>query len=134
MTTAKSLPATAAPIANAANYNRPVGYLRGFLIALVVAHHAAMAYHPFAPPPPVSLLMQPRWWQAFPVVDAQRWTVIFLFIDFNDKFFMSLMFFLSGLFVWRGVAGKGVLKFLRDRLLRLGLPFVVAAALLAPLA
>ena len=47
---------------------------------------------------------------------------------------MSLMFFLSGLFVWHSLARKGSAKFLRDRLLRLGIPFVVAATILAPLA
>jgi len=47
---------------------------------------------------------------------------------------MSLMFFLSGLFVWHGLAKKRSAKFLRDRLLRLGLPFLAAAALIAPLA
>jgi hypothetical protein len=30
-------------------YNVPVGYLRAFITVLVVAHHAALAYHPFAP-------------------------------------------------------------------------------------
>jgi peptidoglycan/LPS O-acetylase OafA/YrhL len=53
---------------------------------------------------------------------------------FNDIFFMSLMFFLSGLFVWHGLAKKGAATFLRDRLFRLGLPFIVAAGILAPVA
>ncbi len=55
-------------------------------------------------------------------------------VGFNDLFFMSLMFFLSGLFVWHALTTKGAARFLRDRLLRLGLPFVVAAGVLAPLA
>jgi len=55
-------------------------------------------------------------------------------VGFNDVFFMSLMFFLSGLFVWHGLERKGGAKFLRDRLLRLGIPFLVAAAVVAPLA
>ena len=111
-----------------------VGYLRAFVTAMVVAHHAVLAYHPFAPPPHASLAAQPRWWQAFPVVDSQRWTGFSLFVGFNDTFFMSLMFFLSGLFVWHSLRRKGAGKFVRDRLLRLGVPFVLAAALIAPLA
>ena len=79
-------------------------------------------------------MAQPRWWQAFPVSDPQRWTGFSFFVGFNDIFFMSLMFFLSGLFVYRSLEHKGVATFLRDRLLRLGLPFVVAAAVIAPLA
>jgi peptidoglycan/LPS O-acetylase OafA/YrhL len=44
------------------------------------------------------------------------------------------MFFLSGLFVWKSLQRKGSGAFVRDRMFRLGVPFVVAAALLAPLA
>src|SRR5579885_1485506 len=115
-------------------YNLPIGYLRGFIVALVVLHHSLLAYHPFAPPPPVSLVPQPHWWQAFPVVDSHRWSGSTFIVGFNDVFFMSLLFFLSGLFVWPGLARKGAGRFLRDRLLRLGLPFAVAAGVIAPLA
>ncbi|MGA7633341.1 MAG: acyltransferase [Terriglobales bacterium] len=118
----------------ASSYNLPIGYLRAFITVLVLAHHAVLAYHPFAPPAPASLVTQPRWWPAFPVVDSQRWSGFALFVGFNDIFFMSLMFFLSGLFVWRSLDRKGAAGFLRDRLLRLGVPFVIAAALIAPLA
>jgi uncharacterized membrane protein YphA (DoxX/SURF4 family) len=76
----------------------------------------------------------PRWWQAFPVVDSQRGAWASLLTGFNDNFFMALMFFLSGLFVWNGLKHKGAGGFLRGRLLRLGLPFAVATAILAPLA
>jgi len=55
-------------------------------------------------------------------------------VGFNDIFFMSLMFFLSGLFVWQSLQRKGAAHFLRDRALRLGLPLVVAAAVVAPIA
>jgi peptidoglycan/LPS O-acetylase OafA/YrhL len=111
-----------------------IGHLRAFVTLLVLAHHAVLAYHPDAPPPPASLLAQPRWWQAFPVVDPARWVGFRLLVGFNDTFFMALMFFLSGLFVWSGLSRKGSARFLRDRAVRLGLPFVAVAALVAPLA
>jgi hypothetical protein len=44
------------------------------------------------------------------------------------------MFFLSGLFVWNSLRRKGIARFGRDRATRLGLPFAVAAAFLAPAA
>jgi peptidoglycan/LPS O-acetylase OafA/YrhL len=116
------------------SYNYPIGYLRGFIVALVIAHHSALAYHPYAPTLPASLIVQPHWWMAFPVVDSARWSPLTAFVAFNDVFFMSLMFFLSGLFFWHGLKRKGTSLFLRDRLLRLGLPFVVAAAIFAPIA
>ena len=52
----------------------------------------------------------------------------------TDSFFMAMFFFLSGLFVWPGLARKGALDFLRDRLVRLGLPFVIAAFTVIPFA
>lgn len=116
------------------DYNLSIGYLRAFITLLVLAHHAMLAYCPFAPQPPVSLSAQPRWWQAFPVVDTARWSGFSLLVGFNDVFMMSLMFFLSGLFVWNSLQRKGNARFLRDRFLRLGLPFVFVAALIAPLA
>jgi peptidoglycan/LPS O-acetylase OafA/YrhL len=131
-TAASTLAAPPTPIT--AKYNSAIGYLRAFIVALVVAHHAALAYHPYAPPPPASLLTQPRWWGAFPIVDPHKWTNATLLVGFNDIFFMSLMFFLSGLFVWHGLAKKGAATFLRDRLFRLGLPFIIAAGVLSPVA
>ncbi len=47
---------------------------------------------------------------------------------------MSLMFFLSGLFVPSSLARKGSWKFLSDRLLRIGLPMALAIMFLSPLA
>jgi hypothetical protein len=99
-----------------------------------VAHHTALAYQPFAPPPPHSLLAVPRWWQVFPVVDSQHSMLAAIFVGFNDTFFMALMFFLSGLFVCQSLRRKGPGTFLRDRALRLGIPFVAAAAIVAPVA
>lgn len=116
------------------HYNYALGYLRGFLVLLVVAHHAMLAYHPFAPPLPKSLIANPRWWQAFPVIDSRRWAPAYLLVDFNERFFMALMFLLSGLFVWRGLLRKGSAAYLRQRLKRLGVPFLLASAFLAPIA
>ena len=72
-------------------YNRPIGYLRAFIVAMVVAHHAALAYKPVGLLPPVSLAAQSRWWEAFPVLDSRKWSGFSFFVDFNDIFFMSLM-------------------------------------------
>ncbi len=111
-----------------------VGNLRAFVTLLVLAHHAVLAYHPDAPPAAASLVAQPRWWQAFPVVDPARWSGFRLFVGWNDTFFMALMFLLSGLFVWRGLESRGSAGFFRGRARRLGIPFLAVAALVAPLA
>jgi peptidoglycan/LPS O-acetylase OafA/YrhL len=142
VTTEKVLPASMdrapefgeAPRVEPSGPNVPIGYLRAFVTLLVLAHHAVLAYHPFAPAAATSLTAEPRWWQAIPVVDAQRFTGFAVFVGFNDLFFMALMFFLSGLFVSQGLVRKGARVFLGDRFRRLGLPFVAAAAVVAPLA
>jgi peptidoglycan/LPS O-acetylase OafA/YrhL len=119
---------------NTAARNASLSYLRAFVTLLVVAHHSVLAYHPFAPPIPHDLTAQPPWWQAFPVVDPARWAGFSLLVGLNDIFFMSLMFFLSGLFVWPSLKRRAAPAFLKHRLLRLGLPFAVSIAVLAPLA
>lgn len=109
--------------------------LRACLTALVVVHHAVLAYHQYGPKaPPKALNGGSMIWSAFPVVDPQKWPGIDLLVGFNDYFFMALMFLISGLFVQNGLQRKGAGSWFRDRLLRLGLPFVFGAALLAPLA
>jgi len=54
------------------HYNVAIGYLRAFVTVLVVTHHAVVAYIPAAPAPAASLILQPRLWHIFPVVDARQ--------------------------------------------------------------
>jgi len=115
-------------------YNVALGYLRGFLVVLVLAHHSVLAYIDGAPPQATSLLARPPYWRAFMVVDHQHWMGFSLFTGFNDDFFMSLMFFVSGLFVWSSLQRKGNSGFVRERIRRLGIPFLFAAVLIAPIA
>lgn len=104
-------------------------YLRGFVVLLVLLHHSVLAYAVMWPGQPRTFRILPA-----PIVDLQRWAGFDLFAIFNDTFFMALMFLLSGLFVWPSLKRKGSARFLRDRILRLGLPFAVAAGILSPLA
>jgi Acyltransferase family len=114
--------------------NVAIGYLRGFLVVLVLAHHSVIAYIGAALPQSKSLGTPPYLWRAFPVMDHVHSTAFGLFTAFNDDFFMSLMFFVSGLFIWSSLRRKGASTFVHDRLLRLGIPFVFAAGIVAPLA
>jgi peptidoglycan/LPS O-acetylase OafA/YrhL len=111
----------------------PLGHLRSFLTLLVVLHHAALAYLPYAPSPPASLTDN-LIWAAFPVTDTDRSPGLDLLVGFNDVFFMSLMFLVSGIFAWPSLTRRGAGAFAYERVLRLGAPFVVSAAVLAPLA
>lgn len=104
-------------------------YLRAFVIVLVLWHHAILAYTTWAflnPDNPIETFS--------PVVDLQRWVGFDLMVGFNDTFFMALMFFISGLFVWRSLTRKEARTYLSDRLKRLGIPFVIGVLFLMPLA
>lgn len=106
-----------------------LSYLRALVTLLVVAHHSVLAYTYIA-------VKMPRqgFLSAIPITDTSRWLGFDVLAGWNDMFFMALMFFVSGLFVWPSLRRHGVGAYLRRRFLRLGVPFVVSACLLAPLA
>jgi len=96
--------------------NAALDRARTFITLLVLLHHAAIPYTYFGHTDPQSFL-------GFDGV-----------ILFTDSFFMAAMFFLSGLFVWPSLQRKGIGWFLRDRCWRLGLPFVICAVIVMPVA
>jgi hypothetical protein len=89
---------------------------RTFVTMLVLIHHSVIAYTYFGH------------------TDRDAFLGFDGVVVFNDSFFMAAMFLLSGLFVWPSLQRKGTGWFLRDRCWRLGLPFVVCALLLMPVA
>jgi hypothetical protein len=104
-------------------------YLRSFIITLVLFVHASLAYTTSAfinSENPIA--------SSNPVVNEQRWIGFDLIVALNETFSMSLLFFISGLFVWQSLARKGAWKYFGDRLKRLGLPFVIGVLFLIPLA
>ncbi len=100
----------------ASTRNAALDRARTFITLLVLVHHSVIAYTYYGHTDPESFL-------GFDGV-----------VLFTDSFFMSAMFFLSGLFVWPSLQRKGIGWFLRDRWWRLGLPFIVAALVLMPVA
>jgi hypothetical protein len=108
--------------------------LRGYVILIVLGFHAILAYLGSLPATVRPFDRPPYEWLSFPIIDKQRWFGFDLFCAWHDVYLMSLMFFLSGLFVWPSLARKGSGRFLADRLLRLGLPLVLVVYLLMPVA
>jgi peptidoglycan/LPS O-acetylase OafA/YrhL len=108
--------------------------LRGFVIIMVVTFHAVTAYMASQPAVPSRFSDPPFEWLAHPIVDADRWLGFDLFGAFVFLHLMQLMFFLSGLFVVPAMIRKRAGTFLRDRVLRLGVPFLVGAFVLMPVA
>jgi glucan biosynthesis protein C len=124
-------PSTSSPPDRAQPKGRDIAidYLRAFVIALVVFLHAALAYSAY------STYNKERWIDSSaPVVDASRWPVLDWFIAYYDTFFMALLFLVSGLFVNASLERKGSRDFFVTRLQRLGIPFVIGALFIAPLA
>jgi peptidoglycan/LPS O-acetylase OafA/YrhL len=108
--------------------------LRAVVIVLVLAFHSVLAYLSFLPPHPFPFDTPPYLWRSFPIVDTARAIGFDLFCAWLDVFLMSFFFMLSGLFVWPSLERKGAWTFLSDRLLRIGVPFLVVAFVLMPVA
>jgi peptidoglycan/LPS O-acetylase OafA/YrhL len=108
--------------------------LRAFVILIVLAFHSVLAYLGSLPAEPFPFDIAPFRWNAFPIVDGQRWFGFDIFCAFQDVYLMSFMFFMSGLFVWPSLRRKGSAVFLYDRFLRIGVPFVLVVYLLMPIA
>jgi len=89
---------------------------RTFLTLVVLLHHAVIPYTYYGH------------------TDPKEFFGYDMIVLATDSFFMAMFFFLSGLFAWSGIARKGPLNYLADRLLRLGLPFVICAFTVIPLA
>ena len=94
-----------------------VDTVRVGLTVLVIAHHAGQAYGPGG------------WW---PVMEAERAWGLGAFFATNAAFFMGLFFLIAGSFVPAAYDRKGATRFLRDRLVRLGVPLLVFGLLLFP--
>src|SRR5947209_4981281 len=89
---------------------------RTFLTLVVLIHHAVIPYTYYGH------------------TDPKSWIGLDAVVLATDSFFMAMFFFLSGLFVWPSLRHKSPWVFVRDRLLRLGLPFTIAAFTIIPLA
>ncbi len=96
--------------------NASLDRARTFLTLVVLLHHSVIPYTYFGH------------------TDPKSWIGFDCIVLATDSFFMAMFFFLSGLFVWSGLSRKGAFDYLRDRLLRLGLPFVICAFTIIPLA
>jgi peptidoglycan/LPS O-acetylase OafA/YrhL len=118
----------------AASASQALGNLRAILILIVLVFHGVLPYLGSLPPGAHGFDDPARRWQAFPIVDSQRFFGFDLFCAWQYLSMMALMFFLSGLFVGPSLARKGSREFLSGRLLRIGVPLVFAVGILTPLA
>jgi glucan biosynthesis protein C len=88
--------------------------LRVYLTILVILHHTAIAYGAGGDWPIVD-----------PAVDDISPIFLTFFTAVNQSYFMSAFFLLAGYFAPRSLDRKGRASFIKDRLIRLGVPLLL---------
>jgi glucan biosynthesis protein C len=106
-----------------------IDHLRAALAILVVLHHVAIVYGAVLP---MFYYLEPPF-KAAGVIDPVAYLVLLVFSLFNQAWFMGAFFLLAGYFTPGSFERKGPGSFLKDRLVRLGIPLVVFYVVLNPL-
>ncbi len=96
--------------------------LRIFLTILVILHHAAIAYGGSG-----------DWAIKETASDSISPIIFTLFNAINQSYFMAAFFLLAGYFTPQSYEKKGPLKFLEDRVIRLGIPLALYTPLIVPI-
>lgn len=100
-----------------------VDWLRAALTLVVLLHHCVCEY-----------LKQAPWVTKKGTDDPTLWLMgQQMFVNGNQAYFMTLFFFLAGIYVPGSYRRKGAARFMADRTLRLMLPCVVYSLLAQPL-
>ncbi len=96
--------------------------LRIALTALVIVHHTAIAYGASG-----------GWCYITPdTIGGWGQMILSAFLTVNQAFFMSFFFFISAVFTPESYDRKGFSRYMKDRLVRLGIPLVVYSTIIGP--
>ena len=95
--------------------------LRILLTILVIMHHTMMTYGVLG-----------DWYFKDPNTDEVSSIIFIILSNFNQSFFMALFFFISTYFVPGSYNRKGPKMFLKDRFIRLGIPYLIYIAIVHP--
>ena len=96
-------------------------YLRAGLVSLVILHHTAITYGAIG-----------SWYYTEPPIGPGT-ALLTLFTNFNQAWFLGCFFLISGYFSPASFDRKGPRQFLKDRLIRLGIPLVIFFFVLDPI-
>jgi hypothetical protein len=99
-------------------------HLRAALVILVVLHHVAGVY---AANVPWYYYIDPQYADLLAVV------ILMAFMLLNQGWFMGAFYLLAGHFTPGSFDRKGTGSFLKDRLIRLGIPLIIFALIIQPL-
>jgi hypothetical protein len=109
-------------VASVTGRNAGLDALRSTLTLLVLFHHSAITYGAIG-----------GWFYREVPTDGRLETKLLIFFcTLNQAYFMGLFFLLAGYFTPGSVDRNGSLAYVRERLLRLGLPLIVFGFLIGP--
>jgi surface polysaccharide O-acyltransferase-like enzyme len=98
-----------------------IDHFKVIMTALVILHHTFITYG------------APGGWYYFQKTTNEIAKIpMTLFVAVNQSFFMGFFFFLSSYFIRSSYEKKGVAKFIKDRLIRLGIPLIFYSLVLGP--
>lgn len=100
--------------------------LRGFTILLVVIFHLTMSYAELAP-------VQKAFIRLDSVPEAYKGFFTVVMALLNGPSLNSIMFFIAGFFAFGTYQKRGCLSFLKEKLIKLGIPYLGGFIILAPL-
>ena len=99
-----------------------IDHLKVILTVLVILHHTFVTYG------------APGGWYYFQKTTSETAKIpMTLFVAVNQSFFMGFFFFLSAYFIKPSYDKKGVARFIKDRLIRLGIPLIFYSFILGPI-
>ena len=111
-----------AAAASATSRNAGLDALRATVTLLVLFHHSAITYGAIG-----------GWFYREVPTDGRLETKLLIFFcTLNQAYFMGLFFLLAGYFTPGAVDRNGAMGYVRERLLRLGLPLIVFGFLIGP--
>ena len=96
--------------------------LKILLTILVIMHHTMMTYGVLG-----------DWYFKDPNTDEVSSIIFIILSGLNQGFFMALFFFISTYFVPGSYNRKGPKKFLKDRFIRLGIPYLIYITIVNPI-
>ena len=97
--------------------------LRIALISLVVLHHVAVVY-----------AANVGFYYVEPTTNVTAIVILVFFQLINQSYFMGLLFFLAGYFTPGSFDRRGTGRYLKDRLMHLGIPLLIYMFVMNPLA
>jgi peptidoglycan/LPS O-acetylase OafA/YrhL len=96
-----------------------IDHLRAVIIVLVIVLHASMTY----------MTSPPEWWYVIEPKKSLAFTMLVLLVDVPN---MQILFFIAGFFAYSSLERFGASRFFSQKLIRIGLPWLVGVVFLTP--